>query len=293
MFLHSKIRYTWLRNPHSKKATDSRDDLGDGPYSERLLPQQEEHRPLRSKSTIILWLVLPLSLFFNFIALFGKFARESTDHLLTYSPALPVIKYERVVFSSAFGAQVSPFQGKPSPENNKLWEGLYNFGISRVSAEEARPMDNKTLPIPGEEGGYIIQLAVFHQLHCLASNIIRKGIYYGVDMTNVDDLMGIEHIDHCIDMLRQSLMCSSDVTPLTFSRKTLQDPMQGVAEVIHTCRNFPQIQKWAWDRRVTSVIDKDTVVQDDPLGWGSYTTKGSNEVGEFALIVVNSDLPEW
>ncbi|KAK4198252.1 hypothetical protein QBC40DRAFT_331805 [Triangularia verruculosa] len=90
-------------------------------------------------------------------------------------------------------------------------------------------------------------------------------------MTNVDDLMGIEHIDHCIDMLRQSLMCASDVPPITFSRKTLQDKMQGVAEVIHTCRNFPAVQKWAWDRRVRNEIDKTTVVQDDPLGWGSYT----------------------
>jgi len=28
-------------------------------------------------------------------------------------------------------------------------------------------MRNKTLPVPGKEGGYIVQLAVFHQLHCL------------------------------------------------------------------------------------------------------------------------------
>lgn len=28
-------------------------------------------------------------------------------------------------------------------------------------------MDNKTLPVPDEEGGYVVQLAVFHQLHCL------------------------------------------------------------------------------------------------------------------------------
>ncbi|KAK0672606.1 hypothetical protein QBC41DRAFT_299544 [Cercophora samala] len=146
---------------------------------------------------------------------------------------------------------------------------MMEVGISSISAAEARPMENKTLPIPGEQGRYIIQLAVFHQLHCL--NIIRKGIYYGVDMTNVDDLFGIEHIDHCIDMLRQSLMCTSDVTPITFSRKSLREPMQGVAEVIHTCRNFPQIQKWAWDRRARDKLDKTTIVKDDPLGWGSYT----------------------
>jgi len=88
-------------------------------------------------------------------------------------------------------------------------------------------MDNKTLPIPGREGGYVIQLTVFHQLHCLvvtptkiiicafqtnkeynSQNLIRKGIYGAVDMTNEDDLLGIEHLDHCVDILRQSIMVS-------------------------------------------------------------------------------------
>ena len=27
-------------------------------------------------------------------------------------------------------------------------------------------------------------------------------------MSNADDLMGIEHLDHCIDMLRQGIMVS-------------------------------------------------------------------------------------
>lgn len=72
------------------------------------------------------------------------------------------------------------------------------------------PWTNKTLPMPDAEGGYVIQLAVFHPLRCLVSMIIlaglqlwpvqkmviRKGIYGGVD---ADDLMGIEHSDHCID----------------------------------------------------------------------------------------------
>ncbi|KAK4187192.1 hypothetical protein QBC35DRAFT_385334, partial [Podospora australis] len=162
------------------------------------------------------FLVSPL---INFIALLRILTKSTTDHLLlTYSPAYPAIAYEKVVFSSAFGIESSPFQGEPSPATDKLWADLYDFGISRISTEEARPMHNKTLPIPDKEGGYIVQLAVFHQLHCLASlpkNLIRKGICGGVDMSNVDDSMGIEHIDHCIDMLRQSLMVSTPKDEMT------------------------------------------------------------------------------
>ena len=32
-------------------------------------------------------------------------------------------------------------------------------------------MDNKTLPVPDVEDGYVVQLAVFHQLHCLVGFI--------------------------------------------------------------------------------------------------------------------------
>ncbi|KAK4198251.1 hypothetical protein QBC40DRAFT_95216 [Triangularia verruculosa] len=127
----SKILYAWIRNHDSKTTHISSGDPDDGPYIERLIPHKElgERRRTHNKCKIILCLILLISLFLNFIALFGKFARENTDHLLTYSPASPVIKSEKVVFSSAFGIQVSPFQGQPTPRKDKLWEDLYNFGI--------------------------------------------------------------------------------------------------------------------------------------------------------------------
>lgn len=65
--------------------------------------------------------------------------------------------------------------------------------------------------------------------------------------------------------------CSSDVTPTTFARMSLNTPTKVVAEVVHTCRSFSKIQQWAWNRRLMHKVDKDTVVKDDPLGWGTYT----------------------
>lgn len=47
--------------------------------------------------------------------------------------------------------------------------------------------------------------------------------------------------------------------------------MKVVAEVVHTCRSFARIQQWAWNRRIKSPVNKEKVVTDDPLGWGSYT----------------------
>ncbi|EJT79688.1 hypothetical protein GGTG_04772 [Gaeumannomyces tritici R3-111a-1] len=242
-------------------------------------PHDDNHRPSakhQARSRVLLIrsklksIILAASLVFNCFFLLKILAINSVrDRLVTYSPAQEAIQYERVVFSSAFGIETSPFQGEPSPENDKLWANLYDFAISRISTAEARHMDNKTLPIPNDRGRYIVQLAVFHQLHCL--NILRKGIYGAVDMSNTDDLLGIEHMDHCVDILRQSIMCNSDVTPTTFARKSLDSDMKLVAEVVHSCRDFTKIQQWAWNRRLKSELDKTTLVTDDPLGWGTYT----------------------
>ncbi|GAB1311936.1 hypothetical protein MFIFM68171_02146 [Madurella fahalii] len=102
-------------------------------------------------------------------------------------------------------------------------------------------------------------------------NLIRKGIYGGVDMTNVDDALGIEHLDHRIDMLRQGIICNSDVTPTTFARTSMDTSMQVVAEVVHTYRSFPKIQQWAWNMRIQKLIDKEKIVAAGPLRWGTYT----------------------
>ncbi|KAI5865342.1 hypothetical protein GGS23DRAFT_618392 [Durotheca rogersii] len=216
---------------------------------------------------IILLAGLILSLLLNvFLAVASS--RNSRVSEGPYSPASSALRRVDVVFSSGFGIQQSLFQGPPSETNNKLWESLYNFGISRVKAHEARQLPNKTLPVPDNEGGYIVQLSVFHLLHCL--NLVRRGLYGEVDMTNKHDLLGIEHLDHCVDHIRQSIMCSADTAVLTFARQTPNGRAKAVAEVLHGCRDFEAIQRWALQRQIPAEVDFDVHVKDDPLGWGSY-----------------------
>jgi hypothetical protein len=64
--------------------------------------------------------------------------------------------------------------------------------------------------------------------------------------------------------------CSVDVTPLTFSRKSHNEVGKAVAEVLHGCRSFVEVQKWALERTFREAIDLTSVVTDDPLNWGSY-----------------------
>lgn len=47
-------------------------------------------------------------------------------------------------------------------------------GISRITKEQAAQLPNKTQPIPGDDGYYISELDVFHNLHCLVCYILSK-----------------------------------------------------------------------------------------------------------------------
>jgi hypothetical protein len=63
------------------------------------------------------------------------------------------------------------------------------------------------------------------------------------------------HWDHCIDALRQSLMCNADVSPLSFH--VAEPPPGAVGEIgifprlstVHSCRDFDGIRRWALDHR--------------------------------------------
>jgi len=100
----------------------------------------------------------------------------------------------------------------------------------------------------------LIQLDVWHELHCL--NDLRKLLYpeaYGSlqSMTFPNGTIDREqpmfrHWDHCVDMLRQTLMCHADVSPIPFHINTPQNTaIIPRLETTHTCRDFDAIRAWA------------------------------------------------
>ena len=43
--------------------------------------------------------------------------------------------------------------------------------VNRIPRSSAAQLVNKTVPIPNDPGYYAVALNVFHQLHCLVSNV--------------------------------------------------------------------------------------------------------------------------
>lgn len=61
--------------------------------------------------------------------------------------------------------------------------------------------------------------------------------------------MIFSHKDHCVDILRQVLMCAGDIGGITYYWKDgRKDPMPDFS-TWKTCRNFDDIQSWVEIRR--------------------------------------------
>ncbi|KDR69140.1 hypothetical protein GALMADRAFT_77870, partial [Galerina marginata CBS 339.88] len=179
------------------------------------------------------------------------------------APAQGVVEYElRKHYSNVGENDISPFWKPLSPELDQQWEDLYSFGISKIPKSQAVLLPNKTAPIPGDEQNYIIELDVFHELHCL--NMVRQSLYPAhyprMSLSNPNMTW---HIGHCLDSIRQSLMCSADISVLVWQWSEKFQSTVEHGNVTHTCRKFEKIQDWAKDRRLDIEFNTKYHVADD------------------------------
>ncbi|KAK4445587.1 hypothetical protein QBC34DRAFT_497503 [Podospora aff. communis PSN243] len=174
-----------------------------------------------------------------------------------YSPAHEAIEYTPVSFRMALEGDTSPYQGWPTDEKDQLWQDLYDRGVTlRLSEQDHDKLINKTehIPVAGYENERLVGLDVFHQLHCL--NQIRMAFYprrYNTSM--VDENGNVKygqwlHIDHCIESIRESLTCHSDISVNGFEWMEDKKILMPTLHNVHMCRNFSKIREWAFPRFV-------------------------------------------
>ncbi|KAK5625194.1 hypothetical protein RRF57_000910 [Xylaria bambusicola] len=109
----------------------------------------------------------------------------------------------------------APWDQEPSPTLDQAWADLM-FGLNvRVTADEVESLGfNTTDRLRVNGGDYFGVVGVYHQIHCL--NSIRMMLYwdyYKIRFANSTDseLFTLGHTAHCIDTLRQWLMCHGGV----------------------------------------------------------------------------------
>ncbi|KAJ7222515.1 hypothetical protein GGX14DRAFT_428972 [Mycena pura] len=196
--------------------------------------------------------LLSLSLLFNLVLTCSWLMSASKPFRFPeagYSPAEHAIKYKTIKFHRGLGDDVPIYERPPSAEVDQAWEALYAYAASRVPKSEVDKMSNTTWPILHEQGNYVIALDAFHQLHCL--DMLRQELHPGHNYTR----MSKTHLRHCIGVIRQSLMCYADVTPVVWQWSTKFQEAEQRDDLLHTCRDFDAIQSWAMERSMGLLPD--------------------------------------
>ncbi|KAL4960883.1 oxidase ustYa family protein [Aspergillus stella-maris] len=204
-----------------------------------------------------LYIVFGVSVLLNIVWLWEAVQHSKDIRIPSplFSPANRILQYKTQTFFSGFGDEKTAYMGPPSDTYDRAWEDLYNYGIIKIPQSDAAQLVNHTMPHPSDPGQYVVELDVFHQLHCL-HHLHKKawGFDMGLNTSNADEVSSFwEHLDHCSESLRQSLMCSSDVSTIHWAWSDKHQKWQADGRVQHTCRDFSRIRGWAFERTAGAV----------------------------------------
>ncbi|KAI0013866.1 hypothetical protein F4779DRAFT_624984 [Xylariaceae sp. FL0662B] len=171
---------------------------------------------------------------------------------LPFSPAVEALEYQDTIFTLEDKIQEkSRFSGRPSANLDKAWHDLLNAENIRLEPEVMRHYGREEIGVIIPDGnGFIGTLNVYHELHCLKRiHQFMYPEYYFKDFTPRQHELNRLHNEHCIDFLRQSVMCHGDIGLITYEWH--DDSLIPVANATsHQCVNWQKLDQWTKDRTV-------------------------------------------
>lgn len=157
--------------------------------------------------------------------------------------------YHAQVFEGSsfrFTDPVNIYEGPPTPESDAAWHALWGVGVYSLTDDEYEHWGGATAQVMDKPDQHVVVIEMFHQLHCV--NMIRDLVYSGGNANPYDEpeWWKTGHIDHCIDYLRQIIMCHGDLTPMPLIYDARGHPRYAPNfNFVRTCRNFDRIYEWA------------------------------------------------
>ncbi|KAJ9653550.1 hypothetical protein H2198_007270 [Neophaeococcomyces mojaviensis] len=196
----------------------------------------------------------------------SEYLRETSS----YSPLLNSISLnlDHSVINGTLFPNTSPpsiWRQNPSPAVDEAWESISDTSLFRITRADVlalgRDPSTTTAVPPSYNLGadlYFAELDGQHQLHCL--NAIRKYAYfpyYFGDKYNDTISMPVfhqHHLSHCLDILRQNLLCQESTDIITYQWVEGQSIPQPDFSIEKVCKRRDQIVDWL-DRRYLPLTD--------------------------------------
>ncbi|KAK4189737.1 hypothetical protein QBC35DRAFT_449981 [Podospora australis] len=159
---------------------------------------------------------------------------------IPYSPA-PVKYVNKYLVGDP---DTKKFMGEPRPELDEAWHELLDATLIRYTDDELALANNAT-SVRHKDGGYVGGLGISHALHCIKriKQYLHPEYYYSHEKQDWKELYS--HVDHCLESLRQELMCSADVNVYTlkWTRHSRFKPSVKVPQP-HACVDWEALHGW-------------------------------------------------
>ncbi|ETS85843.1 hypothetical protein PFICI_03868 [Pestalotiopsis fici W106-1] len=185
------------------------------------------------------------------------------DQSMVWSPAREALQPEKVFFWNEVGTDENVYKGPPSPELDAAWNQLVAYSNLRIKAEDLKKIDRTSVRLSDASGHlteyYWSGLNVHHQIHCL--KLLRQALYPDYYFKgNVKLQRHLEdHLDHCIDNIRLTLMCKADISLGSYDWvDNNRRPLTNFRSE-HSCYNWDKVNNWARDRHF-DIYDNVTLV---------------------------------
>ncbi|KAK4641836.1 hypothetical protein QC761_504318 [Podospora bellae-mahoneyi] len=137
----------------------------------------------------------------------------------------------------------SVFKGQPREELDDMWDSPVDQPMILVNNETLQAFDPTSKPTKSANGHYYAPVEVFSSaplLEYITRKFIWRNHYQHVDTFQDPLEITWEHVDRCIELLHQVLMCHADTGLIFYTDHGDAQPEAGVSTV-HMCRNFSRI----------------------------------------------------
>ncbi|KAH7077437.1 hypothetical protein FB567DRAFT_596604 [Paraphoma chrysanthemicola] len=179
---------------------------------------------------------------------------------MTYSPIIDEVgvHYTPSVFNGSLMLDTI-YKHDGSPEVDAAWDAFgLNYLPIKLSEDQAlRAGLTSGVHLKYKDefgGGYPALIKGFHHVHCL--NLLRQSLYWNFGHYQAEHKLAFgddfpllkHHIHHCLDSLRQLLLCEIDVGVYGYVWFHLPgDRLRPTFDFnsTHKCRNFEEIREWS------------------------------------------------
>ncbi|ETN46244.1 uncharacterized protein HMPREF1541_00428 [Cyphellophora europaea CBS 101466] len=170
------------------------------------------------------------------------------------------ITWQTTEYNDSFLTQ-SRYRGPPGSETDKLWFDLgtrnRHYIVPEHLGERYGLKQGHAKIDPKLGGGFPVLFQFEHDLHCL--NLMRQALYWNYDhyvAQGEGPFAGTpyvieRHVGHCMDMLRQALMCQPDTQ--VFGQYWIGDTDNAFVDfnTRHRCKNFWALKDWVTEHQMS------------------------------------------